>query len=322
MTKDNSVKAAKPLVGISTCLLGHKVRYDGQHKLDHYLHDTLGPFVDYHPVCPEVECGLGIPREALRLVDQNGDIRLITQKSGQDMTDRMRHWADPKLDELSNLPLCGFIFKSKSPSSGLFRVKVYKNNASSPSGRGLFARYFCERFPLLPVEEEGRLQDSRLRDNFITRLFVMRRWLDLCAHEKNTGKLVDFHARHKYTLMAHCPQTLKELGRLVATGKSIPPEELYDRYFASFISALGKIATIRKNTNALQHITGYFKNNLDPDEKGELTELIGHYHQGLLPIIVPITLINHYVRKYKPPYLEQQYYLNPNPMELMLRNQV
>jgi uncharacterized protein YbgA (DUF1722 family)/uncharacterized protein YbbK (DUF523 family) len=312
----------KPLIGISTCLLGFKVRYDGQHKLDHYLRDQLGQFVDFHPVCPEVECGLPIPREAIRLVDENGDIRLKTQKSGIDLTDQMNRWIGPKLEELAALPLCGYIFKSKSPSSGLYRIKVYKNGIPSPSGTGQFARAFTKRFPLLPVEEEGRLQDPRLRDNFITRLFAVHRWHALLQGDRSIKSLIDFHAAHKYTLMAHCPQTQKSLGKLLADSKALPPDELYSRYFRDFITALGKIATIRKNTNVLLHIMGYFKKNLSPDEKSELVDLINHYHQEQVPLIVPVTLINHYVRKYTPPYLAQQIFLNPHPRELMLRNRV
>jgi len=312
----------KPLLGISRCLLGHPVRYDGQHKLDHYLNDQLGPFVEYLPVCPEVECGLPIPREALRLVNQDGAIRLMTQKSGQDMSDRMTGWMQGKLDSLSALPLCGFIFKSKSPSSGLHRVKVYRNGVSSPTGRGWFAKGFCERFPLLPVEEEGRLMDSRLRENFITRIFIMRRWLDLQSEPKSLARLMEFHAVHKYTLMAHCPKTQKELGHYLATQSLLPPETLYSEYFSRFMPALGKIATSRKNSNVLSHMAGYFRKNIDGSDRTELAELIERYRLGLVPLIVPITLINHYVRKFQPPYLARQHFLNPHPLELMLRNHV
>ncbi len=312
----------KPLVGISRCLLGHPVRYDGQHKLDRYLRDRLGQFVTYHPVCPEIECGLPVPREAMRLVEIDGEIRLLTQKSGRDMTGQMQRWLKPTLEELAELPLCGFIFKSKSPSSGLYRVKVYRMQIPGANGRGLFAAAFCRRFPWLPVEEEGRLNDPRLRDNFVTRLFVMQNWLELCQKEKSLKDLIEFHAVHKYTLMAHCPKTQKELGRLLAAGKETDPDELYERYFAIFIGALGKLATVSKVCNVLQHLAGYFKKNLDSDEKDELLNLIERYRQGQLPLIVPITLINHYVRKFRPPYLEHQHFLNPHPLELMLRNQV
>ena len=312
----------KPLLGISSCLLGHAVRYDGQHKLDHYLRDLLGQFVRYAPVCPEVECGLPVPREAMRLVDVQGEIRLLTQKSLQDITPRMQDWLGPKLDELARLPLCGFIFKSKSPSSGLHRVKVYRSGRSSPSGRGIFARAFCERFPLLPVEDEGRLNDPGLRDNFISRIFIMQRWLQLNETGKSLAALLDFHARHKYTLMAHDPAALRELGRMLAAAKGIPLPQLYEAYIGRMMPALTKLATRRKNSNVLQHIMGYFKKVLNPREKEELTDLIIRYHDGLVPIIVPITLLNHHQLMHPSAYLKDQHFLDPHPRELMLRNHV
>lgn len=312
----------KPLVGISTCLLGENVRYDGGHKLDRYLRDLLGRYVDYVPVCPEVECGMGVPREAVRLVEKDGLIRLMTQKTQVDRTDQMASWMGPKLEELSKMPLCGFIFKSRSPSSGLFRVKVYRENGPVGNGVGMFAQGFSERFPHIPVEEDGRLQDDGLRENFIERIFVMQRWHEMAAGRKSMKKLLDFHSSHKYLLMAHSPKTLKELGAMLARGRELPLDELHEAYFTSFIDALKKIATVKKNTNVLMHIMGYFKRNLDADEKAELLEVTGRYHDGLVPLIVPITLLNHYVRKYAPKYLEDQIFLQPHPMELMLRNHV
>jgi len=313
----------KPIVGISTCLLGEKVRYDGGHKLNHYLKDNLGMYVDFYPVCPEVECGLSVPREAMRLVEQNGQIHLMTQKSKKNMTLQMKKWMKQKLKVLSQLSLCGFIFKSKSPSSGLFRVKIYHDNGNVvKSGSGLFAKGVLDAFPLLPVEDDGRLNDHQLRENFIERIFVMKRYHTLIQNNKTLRKLMDFHASHKYLLMAHSPQTLKELGAFIAKGKMYSIEDVYQNYFENFLPALKKIATVKKNTNVLHHIMGYFKKNLNKDEKEELLDVIDNYHQQLVPLIVPITLLNHYVRKYQPPYLENQFYLNPHPMELMLRNHV
>lgn len=312
----------KPLVGISSCLLGENVRYDGGHKLDRYLRDTLGKYVEFVPVCPEVDCGMSTPREALRLVDVNGEVHLMTQKSCTDMTDKMKHWMSKKLVDLEQIPLCGFIFKSKSPSSGLFQVKVYKNDNPTAKGRGIFAHGFINTFPLLPVEEDGRLHDAKLRDNFIERIFIMYRWHLLNSKNKTLNNLFEFHSRHKYILMSHCPTALKQLGAYIAEAKNLPIEEVYSTYFEEFITALQNIATIKKNTNTLEHIMGYFKDDLTKDEKEELRNLISNYHSKLLPLIVPITLINHYVQKYKPEYLEKQFYLNPHPLELMLRNHV
>lgn len=312
----------KPLVGISTCLLGENVRYDGGHKLDGYLRDLLGRYVDYVAVCPEVECGMGVPREAVRLVELGGRIRLMTQRTQLDKTDQMTAWMGPKLDELAGMDLCGFIFKSRSPSSGLFRVKVYKENGPVAGGAGMFAQGFITRFPHIPVEEDGRLQDPSLRENFIERIFVMQRFYELRAQRTSLKGLLDFHASHKYLLMAHCPKTLKELGALLARGRELNPRVLQGIYFETFIDALKKIATVKKTTNVLMHIMGYFKKDLDAQEKAELREVIGRYHDGLVPLIVPITLLNHYVRKYAPGYLADQIFLRPHPMELMLRNHV
>ncbi|MDY6831562.1 MAG: DUF523 and DUF1722 domain-containing protein [Thermodesulfobacteriota bacterium] len=313
----------KPLVGISTCLMGENVRYDGGHKLDRYLRDTLGQYVDFVPVCPEVECGLGVPREAIRLVETDGAIRLMTRKTGIDLTDQMVAWSARRLDELAGLPLCGYVFKSKSPSSGLYRIKIYQDGGGvKNNGTGIFAGLFVKRFPLVPVEEEGRLNDPQLRENFIERLFVMQRWRLLNRERKTVGRLVGFHAAHKYLLMAHCPQALKKLGALVAEGKKHPAGKLYDLYIEALMPALARIPTPRKNTNVLLHIMGYFKQALESDEKAELKEIIDRYHQGLVPLVVPLTLINHYVRKHGPEYLKDQVYLNPHPMELMLRNRV
>lgn len=316
-------KSDLPLIGISSCLLGNNVRYDGQHKLDRYLRDQLGSFVQFFPVCPEVECGLPTPREAMRLVDIDGEHRLMTQKTGIDHTNRMHHWAESKLNELEQLDLCGFIFKTRSPSSGMRSVKVYKpGGGASQTGVGLFARAFMDRFPLLPVEDEGRLHDAGLKENFIERIFVYKRWQDLSRKGMTLSGIMDFHASHKLTLMAHSPKTLKELGSLVANGKKRAIKELGEEYFEALMAALKLIATTRKNTNVLQHVMGYFKKQLTSDEKEELTTLIEQYHQRLIPLVVPITLLNHYVRKYHEPYLAQQYFLHPHPVELMLRNHV
>ena len=312
-----------PLIGISSCLLGNNVRYDGQHKLDRYLRDQLGRFVQFVPVCPEVECGLSIPREAMRLVDIEGEHRLMTQKTGIDHTDRMQKWAEEKLGELGKLDLCGFIFKTRSPSSGMRGVKVYKpGGGAGKTGVGLFARAFMERFPLLPVEDEGRLHDAGLKENFIERIFVFKRWQDLVRKDLTLNRLIDFHTDHKLILMAHSPSALKKLGALVAGGKNKNLEDLASQYLTTMMGALKLIATTRKNTNVLEHVMGYFKKQLSSDEKEELKTLINHYHQGLIPLIVPVTLLNHYVRKYREHYLARQFYLSPHPLELMLRNHV
>ena len=317
---DQMTRGNKPLVGISTCLLGENVRYDGGHKLDRYLRDTLGRYVDFSPVCPEVECGMGIPREAVRLVEEDGEVKLVTRETGIDMTGQMRSWMAGRLDGLAKLPLCGFIFKSRSPSSGLMRIKVYTDRGVRNDGVGVFARGFVERFPHLPVEDDGRLNDSKLRENFIERVFVMHRWHGLLARDRSLSALLEFHADHKYLLMAHDPAALKALGAALARGRG--NERIHEDYLQALAPALAKIATPRKNTNVLQHIMGYFKKELSPDEKAELLEIIDKYHQGILPLVVPVTMLGHYVRRLRPEYLLRQVYLNPHPGELMLRNHV
>ncbi|WP_291323046.1 DUF523 and DUF1722 domain-containing protein [Desulfonatronospira sp.] len=310
-------------IGISTCLLGENVRYDGGHKLDRYLRDLLGKYVSYVPVCPETESGMSTPREALRLVGDVDNPRLVTQKSGEDYTEMMQNWASRRLDELEQERLCGFIFKSKSPSSGMERVKVYNDKGHPvPKGRGMFAGMFMERFPLLPVEEEGRLHDPMLRENFITRIFVFGRWMQHMEQGLSTSRLVDYHTRHKLLLMAHNVNAYRELGRMVAGAGKTPPDELASLYISKLMAALKFASTIKKNVNVLQHVMGYFKRDLSSDEKQELLEVISNYQKSQVPLIVPVTLLNHYVRKYQQPYLKEQVYLNPHPMELKLRNHV
>jgi uncharacterized protein YbgA (DUF1722 family)/uncharacterized protein YbbK (DUF523 family) len=313
----------KPRLGISTCLLGENVRYDGGHKLDRYLRDTLGPFVEWVPVCPEVECGLPIPRESMHLEGSPDAPRLITRKTRMDYTDQMVQWANKRLAALQKENLCGYVFKSKSPSSGMRDIRIYSEQGQPVTkGSGVFAGLFMKRFPLIPVEDEGRLNDPGLRENFIERVFVNWRWRQFIQKNNTAKGFVDFHTSHKLTLMAHSPSALRDLGRIVAENKGAPPQSTLDAYLESMMTALKRIATVRKNTNVLHHVTGYFKRVLSPDEKQELLEVIGQYYQTQVPLIVPVTLLNHYVRKYDEPYLKQQMYLNPHPIELMLRNHV
>ena len=310
-------------IGISTCLLGENVRYDGGHKRDRYVTDTLGQYLDFVPVCPEVECGLPVPREAMRLVGDPDAPRLVTIRSREDHTDRMRTWAEKRLRSLEKEDLCGFIFKGGSPSSGMERVKVYDaNGVPAKKGRGIFARAFMERFPRIPVEEDGRLHDPDLRENFIERIFALERWRGVLAEGRTVGNLVAFHTQNKLLCLSHSEKHFRAMGKLVAGGKSVPPERLYGDYERLLMEALALRATPRKNTNVLQHMMGYFKQDLTPDEKQELLEVIDAYRRELVPLIVPVTLLKHYVRKYDKPYLARQTYLNPHPTALRLRNHV
>lgn len=310
-------------LGISTCLLGENVRFDGGHKLDRYLKDTLGQYVEYVPVCPEVECGFGVPRESFRLVGHPDAPRLVTTRTKQDHTERMAAWAEKRVKELEKEDLCGYIFKSGSPSSGMERVKVYDDNGvPAKVGVGLFARVFREHFPLLPLEEEGRLNDPKLRENFIERIFALKRWRDGLQEKQSLKALIGFHTRNKLLLLAHSPQHHRQMGKLVAAGKDFPLKDLYARYQEIFLEALRSKTTNKKHTNVLMHMLGYFKEQLSAAEKQEMLELIEQYRQESLPLVVPMVLMIHYVRKYDETYLKEQTYLQPHPAELHLRNHV
>jgi len=310
-------------IGISSCLLGNAVRYDGGHKLDRFLRDTLGQYVDYVPVCPETECGMGIPRESMRLEGKTGAPRLVTHRTREDKTEMMLRWAKKRVAELEAENLCGFIFKSDSPSSGMERVKVYDDKGMpTKTGVGIFARIFMEHFPLLPVEEEGRLHDTGLRENFIERIFTLKRWREIRNMTSSRGALVDFHTRHKLLLLSHSTKLYQAMGKLVAGQKSLSVQDLFLQYELLMMDALRLKTTPKKNVNVLQHMMGYFKEQLSADEKKELLEILDDYQKGFLPLIVPLTLIGHYVRKYDQAYLRKQIYLNPHPLELQLRNHV
>ncbi|WP_136523259.1 YbgA family protein [Geomonas ferrireducens] len=312
--------AAPIKIGVSSCLLGEKVRYDGGHKHDRYLTDVLGRFFAFVPVCPEVESGMSVPREAMRLEGDPEHPRLITHKTRIDKTGQMLAFCRDKVAALAREELCGFVFKKGSPSSGLFRVKVYRDGMPARSGSGLFAQAMVRRFPHLPMEEEGRLNDPVLRENFIERVFSCRRWKDFLAGNPDLGGLVDFHTRHKLLVMSHSTQHYREMGALVAHGREIALPELLERYEELFMTALELHATVKKQTNVLMHVMGYFKKELSGEEKQELLGVIGDYHDGLVPLVVPITLLRHYVAKYRQEYLAKQVYLAPHPAELMLRN--
>ena len=308
-------------LGISACLLGQNVRYDGGHQLDRFLRDTLGQFVDYVPVCPEVEMGLPIPRETLRLVGDPKGPRLVFSRSGEDVTERMTAWGQKRLFALEKEDLCGFIFKGRSPSSGMERVKLYdRSGVPAKTGVGLFARMFMDHFPLLPVEEDGRLHDPRLRENFIEAIFTFRRWRDLLASGATAATLVAFHACHKLLFMSHSVELARQMGRLTARAGELPNDRLLNDYQQLLMQTVRTLATPAKHSNVLQHALGYFKRQLSGDEKHEMLQLIEQYRKGQVPLAVPLTLLNHYVRKYQPSWLDEQIYLHPHPIELHLRS--
>ncbi len=310
-------------IGVSRCLLGEEVRYDGGHKRDQFLTDVLGRYVEWVPICPEVEAGIGTPREAMRLVGTPQHPRLVTIKSGTDRTRALETMATNRIEELKELDLSGYVFKKGSPSCGIERVRIYnEQGVPSRNGVGLFARAFIEQFPLIPIEEEGRLCEPTLRENFIERVFCYHRWQDLIQKGVTRQALIQFHTIHKYVLLAHHPQQYKVLGRLIGQAEQYRPKELAHRYGELFMKTLAVKATVRKHVNVLQHIIGHFKERLGTHEKAELADVIGDYHQELTPLIVPLTLIKHYVQIFDVSYIRDQVYLSPHPKELMLRNHV
>ena len=285
--------------------------------------DVLGPHVEWVRVCPEVEVGMGTPRETLRLVRHADRVRMITTRSGVDYTEAMEGWARTRVEALSFEDLSGYVLKKDSPSCGMVRVKVYGGSGMpTRDGRGLFAEALLRRFPNLPVEEEGRLSDPRLRENFIERVFAYRRLKELFRGRWTTGQLVAFHTAHKMALLAHSTSSYTALGQLVAGAAGVPREVLRTEYESLFMRTLAAVATPRRHANVLMHMAGHLKKRLDDASKQELLASINEYRRELVPLVVPLTLIRHYVRTFEVSYLASQTYLEPHPRELMLRNHV
>jgi uncharacterized protein YbgA (DUF1722 family)/uncharacterized protein YbbK (DUF523 family) len=310
-------------VGISSCLLGEPVRWDGGHKRDAFLVSELGRYVEWLPVCPEVELGMGVPRPSVRLVREDEKVRMLENRSDRDHTRAMRAFARRRAAEIAKLDLCGYVLKKDSPSCGMERVKVHRADASPVrDGRGLFAEALMAALPSLPVEEEGRLQDARLRENFIERVFAHRRLRDLFDGDWRLRDVVAFHTAHKLQLMAHAPKAYAELGRLVAGMRALPRAELRARYETAFMAALAKRATPGRNANVLEHMAGHLRDRLDAADRDELKGLIRDHRLGLAPLVVPLALIRHHARRQGSAYLLGQVWLDPHPKELMLRNHV
>jgi uncharacterized protein YbgA (DUF1722 family)/uncharacterized protein YbbK (DUF523 family) len=308
-------------LGVSACLLGEAVRFDGGHKRDRFLTDVLGRHVEWIPVCPEVELGLGVPRDTLRLVGAPDPPRLVRERTGEDLTARMQQYARERVRELAALELDGYVLKRASPSCGLLRVRVYRHGGiPAADGRGLFAEALVTALPTLPVEEEGRLNDPALRENFIERVFVAARWRRFVKSRPRPRDLVAFHTAHKFAILAHSPAHYARLGRLVAAAGRVLTRATLDEYQALLMHAHAVRATRGRHANVLAHLAGYFKRALGDDERAELVEAIADYRAGLVPLVVPLTLVKHHVRRHAVRYLADQVYLNPHPKELMLRN--
>ncbi|WQG58990.1 DUF523 and DUF1722 domain-containing protein [Pseudomonas sp. RTB3] len=315
---------AKPRIGISACLMGVEVRFNGGHKESHLCTRSLTEYFDFVPACPEVAIGMGIPREAIRLIGDPANPQAVgSVHSELNVTQALADYGTHMATEMDDI--CGYIFMQKSPSCGLERVKVYQDNGvpATDGGRGIYAQAFCARHPNLPVEEDGRLNDPVLRENFITRVFVYDSWQQLLAEGLTRHRLLSFHARYKYLLMAHSPAHYKSLGNLLGSmSKGDNLSELADCYFSELMSALKKCATRGTHTNVLQHLNGYFKKTMSAGDSQEMQRLIAQYRRGVVPLVVPLTLLKHHLRQNPDPYVAQQIYLQPHPENLSLRNAI
>lgn len=315
--------ASKPKIAISACLMGAEVRYNGGHKASRLCSRTLTDYFEFIAVCPEVAIGLGVPREPIRLVgDPQQPHAVGTVHHELDVTEALTNYGQQMAGALGDI--CGYIFMQKSPSCGLERVKVYHANGSPHDGgaRGIYAQAFCARHPDLPVEEDGRLNDPVLRENFLTRVFAYSAWQELLQNGLSRNGLTDFHARYKYLLMAHNPLQYKALGKLLGDMGQTNPDELGPRYFSELMAALKKCATRGTHTNVLQHLSGYLKQLISAEDKQEVQHVIGQYRHGIVPLVVPLTLLKHHLRHHPDPYVMQQAYLQPHPENLSLRNAI
>jgi uncharacterized protein YbgA (DUF1722 family)/uncharacterized protein YbbK (DUF523 family) len=305
-------------IGISACLLGEQVRYDGGHKLSQYATVEMAPFFEFVPTCPEMAIGMGAPRKTIRLVDNQGLIQIKSADNSVNVTEPLNQYAAEKVETMQDLG--GYLLCAKSPTCGMERVSVYREGTqfAEKTGVGVFARHLMERFPLLPVEETGRLHDMAIRENFFTRIYAYEEWRQWAKKGWTAHRLTQFHARYKYLLMAHDPEGYRKLGPLLAQ-KSDDIDALAAQYQIGFMTVLKTQATRKNHSNTLQHIQGYFKKHITAADKAELNEAIDQYRLGLQPLLVPITLINHHLRHFPEPYIQDQVYLNPHPQGLKLR---
>ncbi|CAM9308032.1 unnamed protein product, partial [Discosporangium mesarthrocarpum] len=311
-------------VGVSACLLGAEVRFDGGHKRDRYVTDILGAHVEWRPVCPELEAGLGLPRPAIQLVGGERGDRLVVRGDGEDVTEKMARYAEPRVAELLEAGLDGFVFKKDSPSCGVFRGRVRPTGDGMPvrTGIGHFSRVVVDACPDLPVEEEGRLNDARLREGFIEAIFCHNRWRVLVKRGLTRGSLVAFHEAHKMLLLAHDEARYRSLGRIVGSFGQVPDEDVYRDYETDFLAAIRRPASVGRHVNVLEHLFGHMKQALRPREKAEIGVAIQDYRAGRVPLVVPVTLLRFLVTSHEVDYVGGQLYLEPHPREMMLRNHV
>lgn len=308
-------------IGISSCLLGHKVRYDGSDKYHSYIEKTLGQFFSFHAFCPELEAGLGVPRPAVQLRQIDQVIRIVGVKNHDlDVTEKLQLAVMKQQEWISGL--CGYILKKDSPSCGMERVKIYQNEIPIRNGVGVFAAYLQNHFPQLPVEEEGRLGDAGLRENFIQRVFIQHRWRTLCQQPMTANDLMLFHSQHKLIAMSHEQNLARELGQIASGATKENIQTVAAIYIEKLMNCLKIVATRGNHVNVLQHIQGYLKRKLDADEKQELVDVIESYRLGAVPLIVPLTLLRHHFRRQPDPFIGNSFYMTPHPAELSLLNEI
>lgn len=307
-------------IGISACVLGQKVRFDASHKQSRFVTSELAEHVNFVPVCPEVGIGMSVPRATIRLISNEERIALVDSKdSSIDYTEAMQDFSRNKVSDLEKQQLCGYIVCAKSPTCGMERVKVYKHQRADKEGVGLFTAELMRKMPWLPVEEDGRLNDPHLRENFVSRIYCLNDFYQSMQGDPTPGKIVTFHSRYKLSLMAHHPSSYKSLGKMVANVKQYQPEEFFHQYRLGLMQAMRNRASRKNNSNVLMHIQGYFKRSLNKAEKQELAQVITDYRIGELPLLAPLTLIRHYLQRHPDDYLADQAYLAPHPQSLKLR---
>jgi uncharacterized protein YbgA (DUF1722 family)/uncharacterized protein YbbK (DUF523 family) len=318
MTQNHSEENMLP-IGVSRCLLGDEVRYDGGHKRNRYMTDVLGDYFSWQPVCPEVEAGLGTPRPAIRLVQTEVGLRVLG-KDDLDVTDNLDVVADTRIPALRTAKIRGFIFKKDSPSCGMERVRLYSNGGVSRGGVGVFAARIAEEWPNLPTEEEGRLNDKRLRENFIERVFTYDRWRRFVEDRPSTSGLMTFHAQHKYLLLAHNQAECRRLGKFIAQAHNHDLKETLETYESRMMQLMRKLTTVKKQINTLQHLLGFVKNDLSRQDKADFLSVLEQYRNGIVPLITPLILLRFHLNKGNSEWAKAQIYLTPYPEQLALRS--
>ncbi|KAB7884944.1 YbgA family protein [Poseidonibacter ostreae] len=312
-------------LGISSCLLGTNCRYDGGHSRDRFITDMLGDYFEFVPYCPE-KMIFTTPREAIRLVrTEDEDIRVKTSTENVDVTSKLVDISKQLANQIQDDDLCGFILKSKSPTCGLERVKVYaskKNAMSEKNGIGVFAKELKDKYPLLPLEEEGRLGDAWLRENFLMQIFSYKNIFEFLKNNPSAKDLVEFHTSYKYMIYAKSHQSYKELGQIVANHDKKDIKIVLEDYKHAFLNAISLKGSISNTYNVLLHLYGYFKKDISKDEKTEILDTLEEFKNEVIPLIAVIKILNLYIKRFNIEYLKTQKFLNPYPKELALRSKV